>query len=200
MPYLPSTCWSSLVWVALLATPAAHSATEAGLYFSWEGYRIGRYKSPTPEQAEGGVRIDAGTLAEMLASPSPPALLDVQPVRWQSGIFLQTRQRYNLPGSIWLPNVGLGELDAQWSAYFREHLARLTGSDKQFPVVVYCTADCWMSWNAVKRASSWGYSNLFWFAEGTDGWRESDHELVPAHPVPLPASRNTQDTDRPDDL
>ena len=28
-----------------------------------------------------------------------------------------------------------------------------------------------MSWNAAKRALSWGYSNVAWYPDGTDGWR-----------------------------
>lgn len=169
------------------------------LYFSWEGYRIGRYRSPTPEQAEGGTRIDVQQLVRLQSTVKPaPILLDVQPVSWQSGIFLQTRQRYNLPGSVWLPNVGLGELNERWTDYFQTHLQRITQGDKQRAIVVYCTADCWMSWNAVKRANQWGYEQLYWFAEGTDGWREAERKLVAAQPVPLPDKQILQDTDRPD--
>lgn len=169
------------------------------LYFSWEGYRIGRYRSPTPEQAEGGTRIDVQQLVRLQSTVKPaPILLDVQPVSWQSGIFLQTRQRYNLPGSVWLPNVGLGELNERWTDYFQTHLQRITQGDKQRAIVVYCTADCWMSWNAVKRANQWGYQKLYWFAEGTDGWREAERKLVAAQPVPLPDKQILQDTDRPD--
>ncbi|WP_202798509.1 rhodanese-like domain-containing protein [Marinobacterium stanieri] len=169
------------------------------LYFSWQGYRIGRYRSPTPERAEGGTRIDVQQLVRLQSSAKPaPILLDVQPVSWQSGIFLQTRQRYNLPGSVWLPNVGLGELNERWTDYFQTHLQRITQGDKQRAIVVYCTADCWMSWNAVKRANQWGYQQLYWFAEGTDGWREAERKLVAAQPVPLPDKQKLQDTDRPD--
>ncbi len=199
---------AALASVLVMIGLPAGAAPEAGkhevqtdLYFSWEGYRIGRYRSPTPEQASGGLRIDAQQLAELLETASPPPLLlDVQPVAWQHGIFLETQPRHNLPNSIWLPNVGLGELDERWTDYFQSHLETLTQGDKHRAVVVYCTADCWMSWNAVKRASHWGYSRLYWFAEGTDGWREAEFKLVPAHPVPLPDTQDLQDTDRPDTI
>lgn len=178
---------------------AGNDQERTDLYFSWEGYRIGRYRSPTPEQAEGGTRIDVQQLVRLQTTAKPaPILLDVQPVSWQSGIFLQTRQRYNLPGSVWLPNVGLGELNERWTDYFQTHLQRITQGDKQRAIVVYCTADCWMSWNAVKRANQWGYQQLYWFAEGTDGWREAERKLVAAQPVPLPDKQKLQDTDRPD--
>ena len=39
--------------------------------------------------------------------------------------------------------------------------------------MVYCQADCWMSWNAAKRLLSYGYSNVAWYPEGTDGWERA---------------------------
>ena len=63
---------------------------------------------------------------------------------------------------------------------------RSAGGDKAKPIVLYCQADCWMSWNASKRASSWGYSNLYWFPEGDAGWKEAGNKLAEAKPVPVP--------------
>ena len=40
-------------------------------------------------------------------------------------------------------------------------------------VVIYCLADCWMSWNAAKRILAYGYSNVAWYPEGTDGWERT---------------------------
>ena len=37
-------------------------------------------------------------------------------------------------------------------------------------LVFYCLANCWMSWNAAKRALSLGYPNVAWYRDGTDGW------------------------------
>ncbi len=36
--------------------------------------------------------------------------------------------------------------------YFRRSLERLTGGDKNKSIVFYCDPNCWMSWNAAKRA------------------------------------------------
>ena len=41
-------------------------------------------------------------------------------------------------------------------------------------LVIYCQANCWMSWNAAKRALSYGYPNVAWYPEGTDGWQRAD--------------------------
>ncbi len=39
-----------------------------------------------------------------------------------------------------------------------------------------------MSWNAAKRAISWGYANVIWFPDGTEGWAEADLPLVEGKP------------------
>lgn len=153
--------------------------------FSLDGYRLFRYRSPTPKKAEGGVTIDTDTLQEMLTSATPPALLDVQPLAWNN-VFIQKEQRQHIPGSTWIPNVGLGEIDDDWAEYFRFHLHRQSQGNTSYPIVIYCRADCWMSWNAVKRAAEWGYSNLYWYRNGTDAWRDREKAMVPAVPQPFP--------------
>ena len=43
-----------------------------------------------------------------------------------------------------------------------------------------------MSWNAARRALAYGYDQVIWYPEGTDGWRAAGLPLVPAQPVPMP--------------
>ncbi|GAA0785384.1 rhodanese-like domain-containing protein [Marinobacterium sediminicola] len=162
--------------------------SDIDIMFSWEGFRVTKYRSPTPEFAEGGQRIDTISLQDMNQQQPKPALIDVQPVRWQDGIFLQSKPRFNLPGSIWMPNVGLGELEPEWADYFSKGLRQASSGKMDYPLVIYCTADCWMSWNAVKRASVWGYTQVYWYAEGTDGWKEADLALEKATPLPFPVT------------
>jgi PQQ-dependent catabolism-associated CXXCW motif protein len=171
----------------LTATAAAEIDPDDRLYFSWDGYRIAHYRSPPAIPVEGGTRVDTAGVRSLLEQPKKPVLVDVQPVGWHDGIFLITKPRLHLPGSIWLPNVGLGEPGERLERYFSTQLEQATDGDPLRPVILYCTADCWMSWNAVKRAHSWGYQNLYWYAEGTDGWREAELDLVTGTPVPLPA-------------
>lgn len=154
--------------------------------FSIDGYRLLRYRSPTPPQAEGGTTISTAGLKALLVSEQPPALLNVQPLRWQQGVFLLNEPFLHIPGSLWIPNVGMGELDDGWERYFRRHLRTATAGNNAYAVVIYCRADCWMSWNAVKRAASWGYTNLYWYRDGVDGWREAELELIEAKPEPYP--------------
>jgi PQQ-dependent catabolism-associated CXXCW motif protein len=51
-------------------------------------------------------------------------------------------------------------------------------------VVFYCLADCWMSWNAAKRAASWGYREVLWYRDGTDGWEAAGLPTEVLHPAP----------------
>jgi PQQ-dependent catabolism-associated CXXCW motif protein len=50
--------------------------------------------------------------------------------------------------------------------------------------VFFCLKDCWMSWNAAKRALEYGYANVMWFREGTDGWQELGYPLVEVKKLP----------------
>ena len=70
--------------------------------------------------------------------------------------------------------------------YFAGGLNKATAGDHGKLVVFYCLANCWMSWNAAKRAGAIGYSNIAWYPEGTDGWRASGLPLQDATPEPRP--------------
>jgi PQQ-dependent catabolism-associated CXXCW motif protein len=112
--------------------------------------------------------------------PSDGAGWDAASRSWRLG-----HAHADIPGSTWLPDVGQGTLGEGHERYFRDNLARLTGGDMGRPLVIYCQADCWMSWNAARRAVALGYRDVRWLAEGVDGWRDFDRPLAPAEPVPL---------------
>lgn len=158
--------------------------------FSADGYRIARYRAALPQPPPAGRRIDTPSLARLIERQDP-VLVDVQavtvrPEGAEFGVsWLPNRTRHHIPGSTWLPNVGYGQLEPRMQAYLEHNLARLTAGDRDRAVVFYCVVDCWMSWNAVKRAAGLGYRNLFWYPEGTDGWREAGLELAAAWPLPL---------------
>jgi PQQ-dependent catabolism-associated CXXCW motif protein len=52
--------------------------------------------------------------------------------------------------------------------------------------VIYCLADCWMSWNAAKRALADGYANVAWYPDGTDGWERANLPTEETQPQPRP--------------
>jgi PQQ-dependent catabolism-associated CXXCW motif protein len=89
----------------------------------------------------------------------------------------------DIPGSLWLPDIGRGALSPDVEGYFRDHLATATKLRKDAAVVFYCLADCWMSWNAAKRAASWGYTQIYWYRDGTDGWDAAKLPMQNAEPT-----------------
>lgn len=168
--------------------PAFALADDASAFDPSTGYRISRYRAPVHETPPGSRRVSIDELDRLVDSGA--ALLDVMPAEGGgpepvNGAWRLVRPRENIPGSVWLADVGRGVLSPEMETYFREGLAQLTSGDRSRAIVVYCQSDCWMAWNAIKRASGYGYARLYWYPEGSDGWRDHDRMLVPATPVPL---------------
>ena len=160
-----------------------------------EGYRTDNYRAPVPatlagvrvlstEQAEAIWRSGSGVFIDVL--PRPP-----KPPNLPAGTIWRDKPRLNIPGSIWLPDTGYGTLAATTEDYLRNGLARASGGNSAKLLVIYCLADCWMSWNAAKRALSYGYSNVAWYPEGTDGWQRADLPLVDSRPEPRAGEQST---------
>ena len=153
------------------------------------GYRMQNYRSPVTLPVQGGERVDLDAVDRLAKEGA--TLVDVMPQRGgydpETGSWRIVDKRETIPGAVWLPNVGAGKLDARTAAYFSGQLAKLTGGDKDHKLVFFCMADCWMSWNAVKRAAELGYTHAYWFADGTDGWNEADRAFVQGTPPPVPA-------------
>lgn len=176
--------------------PGLAMSGETDVFDAKTGYRIARYRAAVHEAPPGGRRVSIDDLDRLLASGA--VLLDVMPAEGggpdpDTGEWRLIRPRENIPGSVWLADVGRGSLSAEVETYFRDELARLTGGVLHRAVIVYCQSDCWMAWNAVKRASGYGYTELYWYPEGSDGWRDHDRELVSAKPVPLRRRAATRD-------
>jgi quinoprotein dehydrogenase-associated probable ABC transporter substrate-binding protein/PQQ-dependent catabolism-associated CXXCW motif protein len=156
-----------------------------------EGYRMDKYRAPVPAALTGATTVSTQEL-ERLITERQPVLIDVLPKqrkpkdRDDAQIWIEPK-RQSLPGSVWLPNVGLGELSPDFAAYFATELAKLTGGDKARPIVFYCDANCWMSWNAGKRAlNELGYTSVYWYPDGVQGWKQAGKPLVAAEALPMP--------------
>jgi PQQ-dependent catabolism-associated CXXCW motif protein len=144
--------------------------------FSAQGYRIAQYRSPTPATVDGAQTLDTPALQQLLAQPSPPLLIDVYRRPWVQGRFIDNEPHANLPGS----------LDQAWQDYFSQHLRKATAGQTDQPLVFYCRSDCWLSWNAVKRAAAMGYKHLYWYRDGLDAWEAANLPVQAARPEPFP--------------
>ena len=154
-----------------------------------EGYRMDHYRGATPATITGG-RVVTTEQVEALVETGEALLIDVmfrppKPAGLKEGTIWRPRPRRNIPGSVWLANTGYGALSEETEAYFRGNLERLTGGDKDRALVIYCKAECWMSWNAAKRAIAYGYRNVHWYPEGTDGWAAFDLPTQLSEPLPV---------------
>ena len=155
-----------------------------------ESYRSGNYRAPTPETLRGA-RVIATAEAEAIWRAGSAEFVDVMPhvphpAELPAGTLWRGQRRLNIPGSIWLPDTGYGEPSAAQQDYLRSGLQRVTRGNRSMPLVIYCQRHCWMSWNAAKRAVSWGYTAVIWYPDGTDGWQDAGLPLAEAAPAAHP--------------
>jgi PQQ-dependent catabolism-associated CXXCW motif protein len=170
--------------VALALALASAAAQEVP-----EGYRTERYRAPVPDRLEGVTVVDDAA-AHALWEAGETVFVDVmprapKPENLPEGTIWREKPRRSIPGAIWLPNVGYGRLAEATERYFRRNLAEATGGDRDRPVLFFCLDDCWMSWNAAKRArEDYGYTRVHWYPYGTDGWSFMDWPLEDVPPAP----------------
>jgi len=140
-----------------------------------EGYRLDRYDDVVPATLQGATRVTAIEVAN-LQSAHDALIVDVipehrKPDELPAGQLWFPVAHKGIAGALWLPDVGYGVLSEATEEYFKGHLHKATNGKLDHPVVFYCRSDCWMSWNAAKRALSFGYSQVYWFADGIDDWQ-----------------------------
>jgi PQQ-dependent catabolism-associated CXXCW motif protein len=168
--------------IAALAAPVAEP----------DGFRMEDYRAPVPDSLTGASVVHTAALQVLLAS-GHPILIDVlpaprRPPEMAPGTPWLPLPRRDIPGSLWLPDVGRGALVAAMDEWFRSALRRATDGDRARPIVFYCLADCWMSWNAAKRALTYGYTRVVWYPDGTDGWAAAGLPLAEAKAEALPGT------------
>lgn len=151
------------------------------------GYRLSDYRAPTPATLAGAVTVDTAEARALVGvgAAIPLNVLKADRSTLPGGPWLVGKPQPQIPGGVWLPNVGAGEPGAEIDGYFRRNLERLTAGDRERGLLFYCLADCWMSWNAAKRALSLGYGRVYWYRDGMDGWSEAGLPTEDALPVPV---------------
>jgi len=137
------------------------------------GYRMEDYRAPTPATLAGARVVTTAQAEELWAAGA--IFIDVlprvpRPGNLPAGTIWREKPRMDVPGSIWLPDTGYGALAPSIEAYLRKGLEYATQGDPSKWVVIYCLQNCWMSWNAAKRALTLGFAKIAWYPDGTDGW------------------------------
>lgn len=168
-PGIPWRFWLiATVWLVNSSTSAAADVTEP------DGYRLDDYRAETPMTLQGATVVDARELHGLMLRdavvaidvlPQPP-----RPSELPATTYWHPPARYDIPGSIWLANVGYGKLSDATDRYFQESLEKISFGDKARKLAFYCEAQCWMSWNAAKRALGYGYRSVYWFPGGVQEW------------------------------
>ena len=159
---------------------------DAPLFDAESGLRIARYRAPVPTTPAGATRISAEQAAA-LHRRRGALFIDVLPAEAghrdpASGRWALAAVHRSIPGARWFPESGRGVLAPDVERWFLDGVKRLSKGVKSRPVIVFCLADCWMSWNAARRLVADGYRDVRWFAEGTDGWRDIGLTLTPVTP------------------
>ena len=154
------------------------------------GYRVAHYRAVVPAPPEGVPRIDAAKVVTLMRTRRA-VLIDVMPAEGGvrdpvTGDWRLAQPRDSIAGAAWFPEAGRGLPDPGIAQWFAGGIASLRGKADSRPLIVFCLADCWMSWNAARRLSKAGYREVYWFADGTDGWAESGGALVRVQPFGTP--------------
>ena len=150
-----------------------------------DGYRQDDYRAPVPDTVPGAAVLHLLAMKDAVAR-GDAVLVDVLPAPRRPEAMRPGRPwlpvpHQTLPGALWWPEVGRGALPAEFEARFEQRLREVTSGDAQRLVVFFCLNDCWMSWNAARRAAALGV-RAGWYPEGTDGWIAAGLPTVVAAP------------------
>ena len=153
------------------------------------GYRISRHRAPTPDDIPPPAQVVTAEQVRTLLADGALALdvFGAAQSRYDEldGSWLVSKPRLSLPGALWLPETGTGAIEPAILSYLVRNLGQATQGNRDHPVVVYCISDCWISWNAAQRIAGLGYSHVYWFRNGTDGWLDIGGRLDVVQPVPV---------------
>ncbi|HEU0066633.1 MAG TPA: rhodanese-like domain-containing protein [Sphingomonas sp.] len=151
------------------------------------GYWTGPMRGDTPATLQGAAVIDGAALDRMIARDRP-VMIDVSPAEQRpAGVRSWLPTHRSIPGSRWLPGAGDGVLAAEREAALVAIAGARTGA-----VVVFCHPRCWASWNAAKRLVRAGFSRVYWYRDGIEGWQVAHATaVVPADPR-WPQSRTSE--------
>ena len=139
-----------------------------------DGYRMELYDDKVPDSLDGASTVTAVEVKRLQDSIAA-VVVDVIPQHSRPKALPENQvwspvPHRGIPEAVWLPDTGYGVLSEITEKYFKQNLNVVTNGDRNHPVIFYCRANCWMSWNAAKRALSYGYTDVYWFSDGIDDW------------------------------
>jgi PQQ-dependent catabolism-associated CXXCW motif protein len=177
----------ALIAAAVAVACAGWAAHSQNLPPEPDGYRMEDYRAPVPATLAGARVVTTAEAAELWKAGA--VFVDVlshapRPANLPAGTIWREKPRMDIPGSVWLPDTGYGALAAATESYLRNNLDRVTRRDREKWLVIYCRPQCWMSWNAAKRALAMGYRHVAWYPDGPEGWEAAGLPLDEAKPAP----------------
>jgi PQQ-dependent catabolism-associated CXXCW motif protein len=156
-----------------------------------EGFWTGPINSAVPATIAGGRVVSNAHRLRSLLKRRETIIVDVsnaprRPDNLATGAPWLPLPHRAIPGSLWIPGAGLGQVPATVDEFFRKQLATATGNDLARQVIVYCHRTCWLSWNAAKRAIGYGYRHVYWYRDGIEGWQAAHFPTAVIEPRVAP--------------
>lgn len=176
--------------VDILVIAASEQQAVAGnIGFSEEpqGFRLSDYRSPVPRSLTGATTLNTKALETLLGNDrtSKPLLIDVLPKTkkpdwWPQGQIWLPEPHQSIPSAIWLPEIGFGTINQSVETAYQAFMHSVTDNNLNYPIVLFCRENCWISWNAAKRLLQYGYQQVYWYPDGMDGWLNNlnDTEVI----------------------
>ena len=155
------------------------------------GYWTGPINAPVPKTLSGSTVIHSAHQLRTLLRQGGTVVVDVsnasrRPENLAPGAPWLPLPHHAIPGSLWIPGVGLGEIPVSVDDFYRQRLAAATNEHLARPLIIYCHKTCWLSWNAAKRAISYGYRNVYWYPYGIEGWKAAGYRTAVIEPQIAP--------------
>lgn len=155
------------------------------------GFWTGPVNAPTPLSLTGGTVVHNARQLRTLLQQGGTVIVDVsnaprRPESLAPGAPWLPLPHRAIPGSLWIPDVGQGEIPVAVDDFYRQRLAEATQEHLARPVIIYCHESCWLSWNAAKRAISYGYRNVYWYRDGIEGWKAAGYPTSVIEPQVAP--------------
>lgn len=187
---------TSLLSVVVPSSPSWAASQQGGAHQNVapaepSGYWTGPINAPVPKTLSGGTVIHTARELRALLRRGGAVIIDVssaprRPDNLAPGAPWLPLPHHAIPGSLWIPGVGLGEIPVAVDDFYRQRLAAATNEHLARPLIVYCHKSCWLSWNAAKRAISYGYRNVYWYPYGIEGWKAARYGTAVTEPQMAP--------------